>query len=208
MPTDRSLYTESAPSRTERGGHRHRGDRGQAETRGAAARDIGRRRPGNRAARGTRARAARTDRCARRARASTAPSSRCRPAASTSTSSSPRPLCASWRRWTAPSSATVTATRIIKAGVHLMPDSSVQTQETGTRHRTADRVARQTGFPVISVSQSMHIIALYVGETATSSRTPARSCPAPTRRWPPSSATSSASTRCPARCPRWRSRTW
>jgi diadenylate cyclase len=57
------------------------------------------------------------------------------------------------------------ATRIIKAGVHLMPDSSVQTQETGTRHRTADRVARQTGFPVISVSQSMHIIALYVGET-------------------------------------------
>jgi diadenylate cyclase len=57
------------------------------------------------------------------------------------------------------------ATRIIKAGVHLMPDSAVQTQETGTRHRTADRVARQTGFPVISVSQSMHIIALYVGET-------------------------------------------
>ena len=57
------------------------------------------------------------------------------------------------------------ATRIIRAGVHLMPDSAVQTQETGTRHRTADRVARQTGFPVISVSQSMHIIALYVGET-------------------------------------------
>ncbi len=57
------------------------------------------------------------------------------------------------------------ATKIIRAGVHLMPDSSVQTQETGTRHRTADRVARQTGFPVISVSQSMHIIALYVGNT-------------------------------------------
>jgi diadenylate cyclase len=57
------------------------------------------------------------------------------------------------------------ATKIIRAGVHLMPDSAVQTQETGTRHRTADRVARQTGFPVISVSQSMHIIALYVGET-------------------------------------------
>ena len=35
-----------------------------------------------------------------------------------------------------------------------------------------------------------------------------RSCPGPTRRWPPSSATSSAWTRCPARCRRWRSRTW
>jgi len=56
-------------------------------------------------------------------------------------------------------------TRIIRAGVHLMPDYSIITQETGTRHRTADRVARQTGFPVVSVSQSMHIIALYVGET-------------------------------------------
>ena len=56
------------------------------------------------------------------------------------------------------------ATRIIRAGVHLMPDSTIATEETGTRHRTADRVARQTGFPVISVSQSMHIIALYVGD--------------------------------------------
>jgi diadenylate cyclase len=54
------------------------------------------------------------------------------------------------------------ATQIVEAGVHLMPDSAIPTQETGTRHRTADRVARQTGFPVISVSQSMHIIALYV----------------------------------------------
>jgi diadenylate cyclase len=55
--------------------------------------------------------------------------------------------------------------RIVRAGVHLMPDSTIATQETGTRHRTADRVARQTGYPVISVSQSMHIIALYVGDT-------------------------------------------
>ncbi|MDX6234283.1 MAG: diadenylate cyclase, partial [Nocardioidaceae bacterium] len=54
------------------------------------------------------------------------------------------------------------ATRILMAGVHLMPDPSIVTQETGTRHRTADRVARQTGVPVISVSASMHIIALYL----------------------------------------------
>ena len=66
------------------------------------------------------------------------------------------------------------ATRIIRAGVHLMPDSTIATQETGTRHRTADRVARQTGFPVISVSQSMHIIALVRRRRrATCSRTPA-----------------------------------
>jgi diadenylate cyclase len=57
------------------------------------------------------------------------------------------------------------ATRILRAAVHLMPDQSIPSQETGTRHRTADRVARMATFPVISVSQSMQIIALYVGET-------------------------------------------
>jgi diadenylate cyclase len=55
-------------------------------------------------------------------------------------------------------------TRITRAAVHLMPDPSIPSDETGTRHRTADRAARQTGFPVISVSQSMQIIAAYVGE--------------------------------------------
>src|SRR4051812_40095858 len=55
------------------------------------------------------------------------------------------------------------ASRILHAAVHLMPDPSIHSDETGTRHRTADRVARQTGFPVISVSQSMQIIAVYVG---------------------------------------------
>ncbi len=55
--------------------------------------------------------------------------------------------------------------RILRAAVHLMPDPSIYSEETGTRHRTADRVARQTGFPVISVSQSMQIIAVYVGAT-------------------------------------------
>ncbi|HYO32163.1 MAG TPA: DNA integrity scanning diadenylate cyclase DisA [Nocardioidaceae bacterium] len=57
------------------------------------------------------------------------------------------------------------ANRILRAGVHLMPASNVVTAETGTRHRTADRVARQTGLPVISVSQSMNVIALYVADT-------------------------------------------
>ncbi|MFT4009860.1 MAG: DNA integrity scanning diadenylate cyclase DisA [Nocardioidaceae bacterium] len=56
-------------------------------------------------------------------------------------------------------------TRILRAAVHLMPDPAIYSEETGTRHRTADRVARQTGFPVISVSQSMQIIAVYAGDT-------------------------------------------
>jgi diadenylate cyclase len=54
--------------------------------------------------------------------------------------------------------------RIVYAATHLMPDPAIPTEESGTRHRTAQRVARQTGFPVISVSQSMRIISLYVGD--------------------------------------------
>jgi len=53
--------------------------------------------------------------------------------------------------------------RILRAATHLMPDPAIPTEESGTRHRTAQRVAVQTGFPVISVSQSMRIISLYVG---------------------------------------------
>src|SRR5919201_551911 len=52
--------------------------------------------------------------------------------------------------------------RIVRAAVHLMPDPAIPSEESGTRHRTAERVAKQTGFPVISVSQSMRIIGLYV----------------------------------------------
>jgi len=52
--------------------------------------------------------------------------------------------------------------RIIRAATQLVPDPAIPTSETGTRHRTADRVARQTGYPVISVSKSMNIIALYL----------------------------------------------
>ncbi|PZS14334.1 MAG: DNA integrity scanning protein DisA, partial [Pseudonocardiales bacterium] len=54
--------------------------------------------------------------------------------------------------------------RIVRASVHLMPDPAIPTEESGTRHRTAQRVALQTAFPVISVSQSMRIISLYIGD--------------------------------------------
>ena len=52
--------------------------------------------------------------------------------------------------------------RIVSAGVQLMPDPAVQTVETGTRHRTADRVSRQSGLPVVSVSASMSTISLFI----------------------------------------------
>ncbi|MDR0482385.1 MAG: DNA integrity scanning diadenylate cyclase DisA [Cellulomonadaceae bacterium] len=54
------------------------------------------------------------------------------------------------------------ATRITQAAVQLLPDAGIETTESGTRHRTAERVARQTGFPVISVSHSMNTTALYL----------------------------------------------
>src|SRR5580693_10161807 len=52
-------------------------------------------------------------------------------------------------------------TRILRAAVQLVPDPQLPTQESGTRHRTAERVARQTGYPVITVSKSMRVIAVY-----------------------------------------------
>jgi diadenylate cyclase len=54
------------------------------------------------------------------------------------------------------------ATKVLRAAVQLVPDPSIPTEESGTRHRTAERVAKQTGHPVVSVSQSMSIIAVYV----------------------------------------------
>lgn len=55
------------------------------------------------------------------------------------------------------------ATRILRANVQLMPDSTIPTVEAGTRHRTAERTGLQTGHPVVAVSQSMSIISLYFG---------------------------------------------
>jgi diadenylate cyclase len=55
------------------------------------------------------------------------------------------------------------ATRILRANVHLVPDPSIETAETGTRHRSAERTARQTNLPVIAVSESMGIVNLYYG---------------------------------------------
>ena len=52
-------------------------------------------------------------------------------------------------------------TRIARANVHLVPDPTVSTSETGTRHRTAERVARSLLVPVVSVSEEMSVINVY-----------------------------------------------
>ncbi|MEZ5229661.1 MAG: DNA integrity scanning diadenylate cyclase DisA, partial [Acidimicrobiales bacterium] len=53
--------------------------------------------------------------------------------------------------------------RIARANVHLVPNPNVPTSETGTRHRTAERVARSLNVPVIAVSESRKEIQVYVG---------------------------------------------
>ena len=56
------------------------------------------------------------------------------------------------------------AKRILYANAQLIPSAEVHTSETGTRHRTAERVAKQTGEMVISISQRRNIITIYKGQ--------------------------------------------
>lgn len=57
------------------------------------------------------------------------------------------------------------AKKILYANIHLVPESSLPTSETGIRHRTAERVARQTKALVISISQKREIVSVYFGTT-------------------------------------------
>ncbi|KZE72197.1 DNA integrity scanning protein DisA [Paenibacillus elgii] len=53
--------------------------------------------------------------------------------------------------------------RILYANTQLIPDSSITSTETGIRHRTAERVAKQTSKLVVSISQRRNVITLYQG---------------------------------------------
>ncbi len=53
---------------------------------------------------------------------------------------------------------------IIHANVQLMPDSRIESQETGTRHRTAERVAKQLGALAISISAARDVVTVYVDD--------------------------------------------
>lgn len=54
--------------------------------------------------------------------------------------------------------------KIMMANVQLVPDHSIKTCETGTRHRTAERVAKQTNELVICISQRRGIITVFKGD--------------------------------------------
>jgi diadenylate cyclase len=55
------------------------------------------------------------------------------------------------------------AKRILYANTHLFPNPDIKTSETGTRHRTAERVAKQTDTLVISISQKRDVVTIYKG---------------------------------------------
>ncbi|WAH37367.1 DNA integrity scanning diadenylate cyclase DisA [Alicyclobacillus dauci] len=53
--------------------------------------------------------------------------------------------------------------RVLFANTNLNPDHTIPTSETGTRHRTAERVARESGQLVVCISQRRNVITLYQG---------------------------------------------
>src|ERR1700752_2749423 len=52
--------------------------------------------------------------------------------------------------------------RVARGNVHLVPDPNIPTAETGTRHRTAERVARQIDVPVVTISEDRSEVAVHV----------------------------------------------
>src|ERR671936_2128721 len=57
------------------------------------------------------------------------------------------------------------ATKLAQANVQLMPDPTIPSSEPGPRHRTAERVARQTDALVISISQQRETVTIFVGHS-------------------------------------------
>jgi diadenylate cyclase len=55
------------------------------------------------------------------------------------------------------------ATKIVCANVQLMPDPTILSTETGTRHRTAERVSKQTDALVVAISERRDVVSLYLG---------------------------------------------
>ncbi len=59
----------------------------------------------------------------------------------------------------------VNATKIAQANTQLTPDPTILTMETGTRHRTAERVSKQTDALVVAISERREVVSLYVDGT-------------------------------------------
>ncbi len=58
-------------------------------------------------------------------------------------------------------------TNILKANVHLNPSDIIETSQTGTRHRTAERVSIETGLNVVAVSEESSTIKVFNGKSVT-----------------------------------------
>ena len=146
-----------------------------------------------------------------RARSSSATGPRCSTSARAASCSTPRSARSACRELAKMDGAIILAadaSRIARANVHLVPNPNVPTSETGTRHRTAERVARSIDVPVISVSEDMADHRRLRRRREAPARADPRACSTgPTRPCRRSSATRTASTTCRRRCPRSRSRT-
>ena len=99
------------------------------------------------------------------------------------------------------------SSRIARANVHLVPNPAIATSETGTRHRTAERVARSLDVTVITVSEDRTEVAIHVGGLKRAVEPTPRVIARATR---PSRSSSVQGTACAPsarRCPPSRSRT-
>lgn len=61
---------------------------------------------------------------------------------------------------------------ILGSNVHFVPDGSIPTDETGARHRTAERLAVETGKPVVAVSEGRRVATLFYGDQKIELRSP------------------------------------
>src|SRR5919205_543379 len=61
-----------------------------------------------------------------------------------------------------PAGSSSNATKIAHVNVQLTPDPTILTFETGTRHRTAERVSKQTDALVVAISERREVVSLYV----------------------------------------------
>ncbi len=58
-------------------------------------------------------------------------------------------------------------TKILKANVHLNPSDALNTSQTGTRHRTAERTAEETNLTVITVSEESSLVKVFTDSNTT-----------------------------------------
>ena len=63
---------------------------------------------------------------------------------------------------------------ILRANAHLLPNPAVATVETGARFRTAERLAKETGKPVVAVSEERSVVTVFFGEEKRELQSPAQ----------------------------------